>query len=151
MFPINVKASEQVALLDQVNPASQAAGSVTTAWVSAQYFNKFLALVQVGAFGASATVDANIQQAQDGSGTGAKAIGSGRAITQMLAAGGNNKQATIDLDAQELDVSNGFCFVKLTITVGVAATLVSGSLYGFIPRDASAALFNNASVVQQVG
>lgn len=151
MFPMNVKASEQVALLAAINPASQAAGSATSGWVLASEFQKFLALVQVGVFGASATVDANIQQATSSGGAGAKAIGSGRAITQLLAAGGNNVQAEINLDAQELDVNNGFEYVQLTITVGTAATVIAGAVFGFNPRLAPSSDFNNASVVQIVG
>lgn len=151
MFPINVKGAEQLAFLDFINPSSQAAGSATTGWINAGNFQKLLALIQVGAFGASATVDAKIQQATDSSGTGAKAIGSGRAITQALAAGGNNKAFTIDLDCQELDVANGFNYVQVTITVGTAATLTSGALLGLIARNFPASTFNAAAVAQQVG
>ena len=148
---LNVKASEQIAVLAAINPSSQAAGAATSGWVSAANFNKFLALVQTGAFGASATVDANIQQAQDGTGTGAKAIGSGRAITQLVAASNANQQVEINLDAQELDVSNGFSYIQLTVTVGVAATETSAALLGFNPRFAPASSFNPAAVSQIVG
>lgn len=151
MIPMNVKASEQVAILAAINPASQAAGSAVSGWILASQFQKFLALVQVGVFGASATVDANIQQATSSGGAGAKAIGSGVAITQMLAAGGNNVQAEINLDAQQLDTNNGFDYIQLTITVGTAATVIAGALVGFNPRLAPASDFNNASVAQVVG
>jgi hypothetical protein len=151
MFPINVKASEQVAVLDVINPTSQGVSNATTAWILAANFQKFLALIQVGAFGASATLDANIKQATDSSGTGAKNIGSGRAIVQALAAGGNNKVFTIDLDAQELDVANSFNYIQLTVTVGTAATLTSAQLLGFIARNYPASAYNAAAVLQQVG
>jgi hypothetical protein len=148
----NVKASEQVAVLGVINPASQGVGSVSTGWVSAADFMKFLALVQVGAFGASATVDANIQQATSSGGAGAKAIAipSGNLAITELAAGTNNLQAELNLDAQLLDVNNGYSFIQLTITVGVAASLVSGVLLGFAPRLAPASDFNAASVAQIV-
>jgi hypothetical protein len=151
MFPINVKASEQIGVLDAISPVSQAPGAVTTAWVSAQNFNKLLAIVQVGAFGASATVDANVQQATDSAGTGAKAFTNAKVITQMLAASGNNKQVEINIDSQELDVENSFYFVRLTVTVGTAASLVSAALLGFNPRNAPGSDNNNASVTQIVG
>lgn len=150
MYP-NVKPSEQIAVLDTINPISQGVGSVTTAWVSAQNVHKVLALVQVGVFGAVATIDANVQQAQDNAGTGAKAFTNAKAITQMLAAGGNNKQIEINIADSEFDVENSFYFVRLTITVGTAATLVSGALIGFTPRNAPGSDFNNASVTQIVG
>ena len=145
------KPSEQVGVLDAITPISQAAGSVSTAWVSVQNFHKALALVQIGVFGASATVDANVQQAQDNAGTGAKAFTNAKAITQLLAAGGNNKQIEINIATSELDVENSFYFVRLTITVGTAATLVSGAVIGFNARNAPGSDFNNASVTQIVG
>lgn len=150
MFPMNVKASEQIAVLGAVNPSAQAAGAAVTGWVSAANFNKFLALIAVGTFGASATVDAKIQQATDSSGTGAKDI-TGKALTQLLAAGGNNVQAEINLDAQDLDVNGGFSYIQLSVTVGTATSGTAAVLLGFNPRFAPASDFNPASVAQIVG
>ncbi len=147
MLP-NVKATEQVAILGAVNPSSQAAGTATSGWISMAEFQKLLAVVQVGALGVSATVDANVQQAQDGIGTGAKAI-TGAAITQITA--GNNQQAEINLDAQQLDVANGFGYVNLSVIVGVAATETAALVLGFVPRFAPASANNAASVSQVVG
>jgi hypothetical protein len=149
MFPINVKATEQVALLDSINPVSQGVGTVTTGWVSAAQFNKFLATVICGVLGAAATVDAKIQQANTSGGGGAKDV-AGTPITQLVKATNDNNQALINVDAQQLDVANGFAWIRLSITVGAAASLVSGQLFGFIPRNASADALNNATVVQVV-
>lgn len=147
---LNVKPTEQVAILAGLNPASQAAGTANSGWVLMSQFQKLLALVQVGVFGASATVDAKLQQATSSGGAGAKDI-TGKALTQLLAAGGNNVQAEINLDAQELDVNGGFEYVQLSITVGTAATVIGGALIGFGARLAPASDFNNASVAQIVG
>ena len=147
---LNCKIAEALAVLGAINPSSQAAGSLTTGWISLANAERIQGLIQVGTFGASATVDANIQQAQDGTGTGAKAI-TGKSITQLVAAGGNNVQATIDLRAEELDAANGFGFVELTITVGTAATETAGLLLASGTRFQPASQFNAASVVQQVG
>lgn len=148
----NIKPTEVAALLAAINPASQGVGSATSGWVSVADFMKILAIVQVGTFGASATVDANLQQATNSSGANAKAIpiASGNLAITTLAAGTNNLQAELNLDAQQLDVNNGFSFVQLTITVGVAASLVSGAVLGFAPRLAPASDFNAASVAQIV-
>ena len=123
----NIKPSDKVAVGAVLDPVSQAAATVTTGWVSMQTAENLLAILQVGAFGASATVDAKLQQASDSGGTGAKDI-SGKAITQMVAAGGNNKQVLLNVRSEELDVTNGFCFVRLSVTVGTAATLISALL-----------------------
>lgn len=146
MFP-NAKASEQVAVLAVINPSSQAAGAATSGWISAANFQKFLALIQTGVLGASATVDAKFQQATDSSGTSAKDI-TGAAITQIVKASGDNVQAEINLDAQQLDVANGFDYVQLSVTVGTAASLTAAAVLGFVPRFAPASASNAASVVQ---
>lgn len=145
---MNQKLSEALSVLGAISPSSQAVGAATSGWVSMSSVRRILALVSVGAFGALATVDANVQQAQDSSGTGAKIIGSGKAVVQMLAAGGNNVQALINVQAEELDVNNGFDYVELTITVGTAATETSGVILGGSARYEPASSFNAVSVAQ---
>jgi hypothetical protein len=83
--------------------------------------------------GASATVDAKLQQATDSSGTGVKDI-TGKAITQILKASGDNKVAMINVRDTDLDVNNGFTYVRLTVTVGTATSLIAACLSGFLPR-----------------
>lgn len=128
----NQKPTDGLAQLAAISPVSTST-TVTSGWVSMANFQRALGEIDVGVFGASATVDAKFQQAQDGSGTGAKDI-TGKAITQLLAAGGNGRQAFINIADTDLDSVNGFSYVQLSITVGTAATLVSGSVKGFVPR-----------------
>jgi len=146
---INSKLSECLALLGAINPSSQAAGTAVSGWISMANVERVLAVVQTGTFGASATVDANVQQAQDASGTGAKAI-TGKAITELAAAGGGNQQATIDVRQEELDMANGYGYIQLSIIVGTAATETAGLVLGGGARYLPASQFNAASVAQQV-
>lgn len=148
MYP-NSKGSEMLALLATIDPATQAAGAVSTGWVSVANHLGFLALVQTGVLGTSATVDAKLQQALDSSGTGAKDI-SGKAITQIVKATGDNKQALVNVKPEELDTVNGFGFVRVIVTVGVAASITSAQLLGVNPRYAPADLGNQAAVVQVI-
>lgn len=148
MFP-NSKASEMLALLATIDPATQAAGAVSTGWVSVANHLGFLALVQTGVLGTSATVDAKLQQALDSAGTGAKDI-SGKAITQIVKATGDNRQALINVKPEELDTVNGFGFVRLSVTVGVAASQTSAQVLGLNPRFAPADASNQAAVVQVI-
>lgn len=150
MYAQSVKATEQVAILDGIAPVSQSAGTVATGWVSAANFQKFLAVLQTGVLGASATVDAKFRQATDSSGTGAKDI-SGAAITQVVKATGDGKYVEVNLDAQQLDVEGGFDHISFSVTVGTAASLIAASLFGFNPRFAPASDFNAAAVAQIVG
>jgi hypothetical protein len=148
MFP-NAKGSELLSVLATIDPASQAAGAASTGWVPVANYFGFLALVQTGVLGTSGTVDAKLQQALDSSGTGAKDI-SGKAITQIVKATGDNKQALINVKPEELDTVNGFGFVRLSVTVGVAASQTSAQVLGLNPRFAPADASNQAAVVQVI-
>jgi len=145
----NAKTSEKLALLDNIAPISQSAGTVTSGWVSAANFERFLAVIQTGVLGASATVDAKLQQATDSSGTGAKDI-TGKAITQIVKATGDGKQVEINLRAEELDTNNSFSYFRLSVTVGTAASLIAAVIYGDIAKNQAASALNNATVVQIV-
>lgn len=149
MLP-NAKCSELVSILASLDPVSQAAGTVATGWIPVGNFHAILALIETGALGASATLDAKFQQALDAAGTGVKDV-TGRAITQITQVGGGSaKQALINLRPEDLDNANGYGFVRLSITVGVAASLVAAQVIGFNPRFADASAFNQAAVVQIV-
>ena len=148
MFP-NAKGSELFSVLATIDPASQAVGTVTTGWISAGNHHSLLALVQSGVLGTGATLDAKLQQATDASGTGAKDV-TGKAITQIVKATGDNKQALINLRSDDLDVTNGYAFVRLSLTVAVAASLTAAQLLGFNPRFAPGDASNQAAVAQVV-
>jgi hypothetical protein len=147
MFP-NAKGSELFAVLATIDPASLAVGTATTGWISVANFHALVASIETGALGTSATLDAKLQQALDSSGTSAKDI-TGKAITQLTQAGGGSaKQVLLNVKPEELDTVNGFGFVRLSITVGVAASLASAQLLGVNPRYATADAFNQAAVAQ---
>jgi hypothetical protein len=147
MFP-NAKGSELFAVLATIDPASLAVGTVTTGWLSVANFHALVASIETGALGTSATLDAKLQQALDSSGTSAKDI-TGKAITQLTQAGGGSaKQVLINVKPEELDTVNGFGFVRLSITVGVAASLAGAQVLGVNPRYAPADAFNQAAVAQ---
>ena len=145
----NSKASEMLAILATIDPTSQSAGSATTGWVSVANHHGLLAVVQTGVLGTLATVDAKLQQATDSTGAGAKDV-AGRAITQIVKATGDNKQALINLKPEDLDTVNGFGFVRVALTVGVAASITGAQLLGVNPRFAPADAGNQAAVVQVV-
>jgi len=133
-MPKNIKLSESLAVLASIDPASISPGSVNSSWVPATNFLSFLLVVQTGVLGTAATIDAKIQQATDVSGTGAKDLSPGKSITQIVKATGDNKQALLDFRAQDLDAANGFNYVRVSLTVGAAASIVGALLYGGSPR-----------------
>ena len=145
----NSKASEMLAILATIDPASQSVGVATTGWVSVANHHGLLAVVQTGVLGTLATVDAKLQQATESTGAGAKDV-AGRAITQIVKATGDNKQALINLKPEELDTLNGFGFIRVALTVGVAASITGAQLLGVNPRFAPADVANQAAVVQVI-
>lgn len=148
---LNQKISEGMTLADRLAAASQAAGTVTTPnWIAVQVYRRMMAKIETGVLGASATVDAKIRQAQDSSGTNPKDV-TGKALTQIVKASGDNKIALINLNVDsDLDTTNGYGWVQVSVTVGTAASIVSAELWG-LPGYETADQFNSASVVQIVG
>ncbi len=145
----NLKFSERNAILATMDPASVAASTVLSAWVPVQKFHSLAALINTGVLGASATLDAKFRQATDATGTGAKDV-TGKALTQIVKASGDNKQAVIEVRGDELDISNGFGWVALSVTVGTAASIFGATLIGTNARYVPASGSNQAGVVQSV-
>ncbi|GAB5506675.1 MAG: hypothetical protein Rhirs2KO_18380 [Rhizobiaceae bacterium] len=144
-----LRPSDEVALVGVIDPDAYAASTVTTGWIAAKNFEKFLAIIKAGDLGASATLDAKLEQAQDGSGTGAKDI-TGKSITQLTKAGSDdNKQSMINLVNEELDVTNGFTHFRLSMTIGTAASDAEGEVLGLQPRYAPAS-DNDISTVDEI-
>lgn len=122
--------SEEIGLVGVINPASYAAGTQTTGWVSVKDFQTFMAILTVGALGTSATVDAKLEQATSSGGAGAKDV-TGKSITQLTQAGSDsNKQVIIDLRHSHLDIKNDFSYVRLSVTVAVAASILGAVILG---------------------
>lgn len=145
----NLKLSEKLAVMATLNPASVAASTVVSGWVSMSNIDSLLALINTGVLGASATIDAKLRQATDSSGTNPKDI-TGKAITQIVKASGDNVQATIECRDTDLDVTNGYSYVALSVTVGTAASIFGATLLGGNPIYVPASALNQAGVVQQV-
>lgn len=146
-----LRPSDEVALVGIIDPDAYAASTVTTAWIAAKHFEKYMAIVKAGDLGASATLDAKLEQAQDGSGTGAKDI-VGKVITQLTQAGtDSNKQAIINLANEELDVTGGFTHFRLSMTVATATSDAGAIVLGLQPRYAPASDNDVASVDEIVG
>lgn len=142
----NMNPSQRAALVAAIAPSQQAAGAQSTGWIDMRDWYTLLASISLGVLGAAATVDAKIEQAIDNAGTGIKDVPN-LAITQLTKVGAaDGKQAMINVRQDDLDRNAGYRFVRLTLTVGVAASFTAGAVVGLDPRyDAPA---NAASVAQ---
>jgi hypothetical protein len=145
-----LKPSQRIAVMGFIAPQS-ATTVKTTAWVDASTFENFMAIIQTGVITATGLVDATIQQATSVGGAGAKALTTALAITELVATTNNNQQAIINFKQDDLDVTNGFRWIQLSITPSVAAGLIAGVLLGCDPRYAPADALAPTSQVQIVG
>jgi hypothetical protein len=147
-----IKPSEKVAVVATIDPDAYAAGTYLSDWVDiGKWQDGLLAVVMAGDLGTSATLDAKLRQATDASGSNAKDIG-GKAITQLSQAGSDSdKQALVQVLAAELDLSNGFRFVALSMTLGVATSDAGAALLGCGPHYGPASESVLASVDEIVG
>lgn len=131
----NILPSNEAVLAGVIDPDLNTAGTLTTGWINMGLYESIQAIIMAGALGTNATLDAKLEQASDGSGTGAKDI-SGKAITQLTQAGTDesDKQAIINCRSDELDVNNGFSYVRLSMTVAVASSDSAGLVLGHHAR-----------------
>ena len=103
-----------------IHPHSLAAASPTgTGGVDMSKFRRALYILDVGAFGASATVDMKLQESPDNA-TWTDLAGTGVAIAQLQSASGNNRLATLEARAGQLTKR----YLRALVTVGAAATQV---------------------------
>lgn len=123
--------SEVVALLDVIHSKSQTTVQ-NGSWISIANYERLFALLDAGVLATNATLNFKLQQATTSGGGGAKDI-SGKAITQLTEAGtDSNKNVGIELRGEELDVSNGFCYVRMVMTPAVGAALCACYLFGTV-------------------
>jgi len=116
-------------------PDSYGAAIYVNGYVSLTNYHRAKLHINVGEMQQGATFDAQILQAQDAAGTGAKTIaskaGGTKAITQLTQAGGDGDDLLcIELQTEELDVDGNFEHVGVQVTVGNAAVEYSWILYG---------------------
>lgn len=120
MNNVNLKLSDQVSIVGAVNPQSGASGSAkTSGWIDVRTLGskRYLGLIIAGALGAACTLAGKFEQATSNGGAGAKDV-AGKAITALTQTptDQSNKQALINLRPSDLDLDNGFYFIRLNIT-----------------------------------
>jgi len=154
MLTVNAKPSEAIALVANVDPDAYAANSYDSGWVDASKFHAFLAVLQMGDLGSSATVLMKFQQASNSGGTGAEDI-TDKVTATFTQAGTDysNKQALLHLRPDEmvgalLSFKDGTAtHIRIRVTVGVATSDVGAALYGVIPRQTPTSSIDASSVV----
>lgn len=142
-----IRPDEQFAIVGTVDPDANAAGTANSDWVDMKDFEYLVAIYMLGTLGALATIDGNLQQATDSSGSGAKAFSPAKAITQLTQAGtDDDKQVILIARQDELDVAGGFDFVRAQLVTAVATSDSAVLVLGYYPTYGPASNFDLASV-----
>ncbi|HEV8061450.1 MAG TPA: hypothetical protein VGP68_16345 [Gemmataceae bacterium] len=142
------QASQGIAIPTTMVPPESTSSTVTTGGIDTVKFRRVMFIVGVGTFGSSATVDGKLQSSPDNS-TWTDIAGSN--LTQLLAAGGNNKVAIMEISMAMLaSLAPTARYVRGSVTVGTAATLVTIIPLGVDAAQKPGSQFNDASVVQKV-
>lgn len=140
------KPSDEIAVLATIDPDAYSANTYVSDYASFEYFDEMLAVVTVGDIGTSGTVNGKLRQATSSTGASVKDITS-KAITALTQAGtDSDKQALINLRADELDLANGFKFVCISLTNATASADMGAVLLGVKPKHGPASGHDLASV-----
>lgn len=145
----NLNPSDRAGIAAVIDPAQAAVGTITTPWIDARTFFSLLAIISTGVLGAGATIDASFEQATSNTGAGVKTV-PGSAISQIVKASGDSKQALINIRPEDLDKNGGFKFARLTITVAGAASQLAATVLGFDARYGAAGANQSTSVAQTI-
>ncbi len=140
--------SEVAAVVATIDPDVYTATEYLSDAIDMAKVDQILAIVMAGTLGSSATLDAKLTQATT-SGGSYKDI-TGKAITQLVKASDDDKQALINCRADELDIDNDYRWVKLSMTVGTATSDAGALVLGFGERYGPAADGDLASVAEIV-
>lgn len=138
----NILPSNQAVVAGVIDPDALAADTYETGWIDMRDFEAIQAIVLVGALGTNATVDAKLEEATDDQGGDAQDI-DGKEITQLTEAGTDesDSQAIINCRSEELDVNDGYRYVRLSLTIGTATSdagaVVLGHYARYQPADAA--------------
>ena len=142
--------SDQLAVVSVIDPDAYATGTQTGDAIDMAFHRNIMTIVQVGDLGSSATVDCVLTESATSGGTYTQI--SGKSITQLTDAGtDSNKQAIINLAAEEL--GSGKRFVKVSLRIGTAASDVASITLAGRARYTTASAttaFNDLSSVDEI-
>ena len=145
----NALASEQAAVVGVIDPDAYTANTYKTANIDMSKWESIMVVVMAGTLGTNATVDAKITEYTGTSEEGAQDI-VGKAITQLTEAGtDSDKQAIINLRREEMDIADGFRYVKVQLILATATSDLGLLVIGVVPRNAPAS-DNDLSTVDEI-
>jgi len=146
MGTINI--TEKCALVATIDPASLSAATHSTDVIDMKNFGRVVFVITTGVLGTSATVDFEVNGDTASGGSFTTAV-TGKAITQIVKASGDNKQVLVEVTADEAQ-AQGFSYLRGDVTVGTAASIVGVTALAFEPNYFPASDNDLASVAEIV-
>ena len=145
----SMKLSEAVAVVATIDPDNYTAGTNLSDAIDMNDYSQILVIGCVGDMAATATLDLKVTQATTSGGT-YKDV-SGAAVTQLTQASpdDSNKQVLINVDQTDLDMDNGYRYVKVSMTTATAASDAGVTVIG-LPKTLPGSLNDLASVAEIV-
>jgi len=144
----NEKFTEQLAVVAKLDPKSQSAATVTSDYVDMAKIKKVIFILQTGVMGTSATVDMAIKGDTASGGSYTTTI-TDKSITQLVKASNDNNIAVVEVSAAEV-AAQGYRYIRASVTVGTATSLVSLVALGGNLAYSSASENDLAAVVEIV-
>lgn len=112
---------ERLPIVGVINPASISASTVLTGAIDMKNFRRVTFYIVTGVLGASATVDFKVTASLTSGGTYVDVTG--RAITQIVKASGDNVQVALEVTAEQV-AAQSLRFIKGSLTIATAASIV---------------------------
>jgi hypothetical protein len=123
--------SQRLGVVGSIHSASQSVGTALTEAIDLSKSRRFLFVVDVGALGASATVDFKVQGATTSGGTYTTIANT--SIAQITT---NNQVATVEITTEGVQALNlGYTYIKGALVVGTAASQASVVAYAADSRN----------------
>lgn len=118
---MNKLPSEQAAVVATIDPDAYAAGAELSDAIDMSKFESIQAILMLGTMVTDCTADFKLTQATTSGGTYKDVTG--KAATQLTEAGtDSDKQAVINCRREDLDIDNGYRYVKMSLTLGTAGS-----------------------------
>ena len=144
-----VRMSESLAVVGLIQPAALAPGETLSTAIDLSRFHRVLAILETGTLGAAGTLDMKLVGSATSGGT--YTLIPGHAITQVVKATGDGKVVMIEARADWIGgLDPTIRFIKVSITVGVAASTSSLVVLGGVARWEPSSDYNLAAVAQIV-
>jgi hypothetical protein len=132
----NLLPSEVAAVLATIDPDANSNATYLSDAIDMSKFDALLAIILIGTMAGTSTINASFTQATTAGGT-YKAIDPAKAMTalsQAVSPDDSDKQVLMNLRAEELDIDNGYRYVKLSLVIGTAASDSAVVVLGFGSR-----------------